>query len=190
MITKEQFAEAAQLLGVEVAVIKAVTEVESSGSGFLTTGEPVILFEPHIFWRELKKRGINPYNYLPHYSDILYEKWGAKPYGKSSQQHARLQRATEVNREAALCSASWGLFQILGNNHKACGCKTIQDFINEIYKGEYEHLKLFCNLVKDFGLVDELQRKDWRGFARRYNGPSYEKNNYHKKLNTAYLKYA
>lgn len=189
MITKEQFKEAADLLGVEVAVIKAVTEVESSGSGFLSTGEPVILFEPHIFWKELKKREINPHNFLPEYSDILYEKWGSKPYGKSSQQHARLQRATEVHREAALSSASWGMFQILGNNYKACGCSSVQDFINEIYKGEYEHLKLFCQFVKNNGLVDELKRKDWRGFARRYNGPAYEKNNYHKKLNTSYLKH-
>lgn len=189
MITSKQFEETAQDLGIEVAVIKAVTEVESSGTGFLSTGEPVILFEPHIFWRELKKRGINPNDHLPEYSDILYQKWGAKPYGKSSQQHARLQRAAEIHREAALCSASWGMFQILGNNHKACGCETIQDFINKIYKDDHEHLKLFAAFVKNNGLVDELKRKDWAGFARRYNGPAYEKNNYHKKLNTAFLKH-
>lgn len=189
MITTKQFEEAAQLLGVEVAVIKAVTEVESSGSGFLSDGQPVILFEPHILWRELKKREINPYNFLPEYSDVLYEKWGTKPYGKPSQQHARLQRATQIHREAALASCSWGLFQILGNNYKACGCASVQDFINEIYKGEYEHLKLFIAFVKNNGLADELQRKDWEGFAKRYNGPSYAKNNYHKKLNAAYLKH-
>lgn len=189
MITGQQFKDSADLLGVEVAAIKAVAEVESGGSGFLSTGEPVILFEPHIFWRELKKREINPHFFEAGNEDILYEYWGKHPYGKSSEQHARLQRAVAINREAALCSASWGKFQVLGNNYKACGCATIQEFINAMYKDEGEHLRLFCNLIKSFGLVQALKDRDWRKFARSYNGPSYEKNNYHKRLNTTYLKH-
>ncbi len=40
-------------LGVELAVVKAVYEVESSGRGF-SGDKPKILFEGHIFWRQLK----------------------------------------------------------------------------------------------------------------------------------------
>lgn len=189
MITSQQYAESAATLGVETAVIKAVAEVESNGNGFLSTGEPVILFEPHVFWRELVKRGIDPLAHQPGNEDILYKKWGSRVYAKVSEQHAILKRAVEINREAALCSASWGKFQIMGFNFPSCGCATIQEFINAIYKDEGEHLRLFCNLIRSFGLVDELKKKDWREFARRYNGAAYEKNRYHLKLNTAYQKY-
>ncbi len=39
------------------------------------------------------------------------------------------------------------------------------------------------------GLGDELQRLDWAGFARRYNGPQYAKNAYDRKLDTAYRRF-
>lgn len=38
-------------------------------------------------------------------------------------------------------------------------------------------------------LVDELQRHDWAGFARGYNGAGYKRNNYDEKLRQAYNKY-
>jgi hypothetical protein len=189
MITSQQFLDSAQSLGVDVATLKAVAEVESGGSGFLSSGEPVILFEPHIFWRELKNRQIDPHQFVHGNEDILYEHWGERPYQPASKQHELLERACQIHREAALCSASWGRFQIMGFNYRLCGCKTLQEFINAIYKDEGEHLRLFCNFIKTKGLVDELRRKDWRGFAYGYNGASYEKNRYHLKLNTAYLKY-
>lgn len=190
MITSKQFEDAAAMLGVEVAAIKAVAEVESSGNGFLSTGEPVILFEPHVFWRQLKAKGINPDQVRNDTNkDILYPKWGDLPYGRPSEQHGRLKRAVDINREAALQSASWGRFQIMGYHYKACGCDTLQDFINAMYKDEGEHLRLFCNYLKNSRLDVPLKRKDWTSFARGYNGAGFEKNNYHKKLNTAYLKY-
>lgn len=37
---------------------------------------------------------------------------------------------------------------------------------------------------------NELQRKDWAGFARGYNGPGYAKNRYDIKLANAYKKYS
>jgi hypothetical protein len=190
MITSQQFKDSASLLGLEVSVIKAVAEVESGGSGFLSTGEPVILFEPHQFYRELKKRGITPEAHMNDSTrDILYKKWGEQAYGPASHQHERLERACQINREAALCAASWGKFQIMGYHYRACGCATLQDFINAMYKDEAEHLRLFCNFLQSQGLVPALKAKDWRKFAFRYNGAGYEKNNYHKRLNTCYLKY-
>jgi hypothetical protein len=30
--------------------------------------------------------------------------------------------------------------------------------------------------------MDDLRRGDWRGFAKGYNGPAYEQNDYHNKL--------
>lgn len=55
MITESQYVKCAELLNVEPAVIKAVAEVESNGEGFFN-GKPKILFEPHIFWKQLRKK--------------------------------------------------------------------------------------------------------------------------------------
>lgn len=190
MITEKQFKESAIILGVKVAAVKAVAEVESGGEGFLTTKEPTILFEPHVFWKELRKLGINPNNHTSGNEDILYPVWGSKPYGKYSQQHSRLARATKINRAAALKSASWGKFQILGANYKLAGFVSLQDFINAMYKSEDAHLMAFTNFIQQTFLDDELRALDWKGFARGYNGPLYYKNNYHGKLAVAYKKYS
>lgn len=184
MITPQQYEHAAKDIGCEVACIKAVEEVESKGSGFLADGKPMILFEPHIFWKELRKRGITPV-----VSDICYPKWLTKPYGKYSEQHGKLERAAKIHREAALSSCSWGKFQIMGFNYKMCECSTLQDFINAMYKNEGEHLRLFVNYIQSAYLDDELREKDWEGFARQYNGAAYAKNRYDIKLAEAYNKY-
>src|SRR5690606_34593899 len=47
----------ANRLGLSVATIKAVNEVESSGRGFNVDGNPKILFEGHVFWKQLEKAG-------------------------------------------------------------------------------------------------------------------------------------
>lgn len=184
MITEKQYENSAKRIGCKVAAVKAVTEVESKGSGFLKTGFPKILFEPHIFWKELRKKGLTP-----EVSDICYPVWKTKPYGTVESQPARLDKAVKINREAALMSASWGLFQIMGFNYKACGCKTIQEFVNRMMKSEDEQLELFTTYIINSNLDDELINEDWTGFARGYNGASYAKNNYHTKLKTAFLKY-
>ena len=50
-LQESDFIEAANLLNCEVEAVKAVAEVESSGSGFLSNGKPKILFERHYFHR-------------------------------------------------------------------------------------------------------------------------------------------
>lgn len=184
MVSEEALCKAANKIGVDVAVIKAVIEVESSGSGFLDTGEVKILFEPHIFWKELRKVGITPT-----ISDISYPRWGTRRYGRYSEQHSKLARAVSIHREAALKSASYGLFQIMGFNYRVTGCKDIQEFINKMFKDEDSQLELFTNYIINSFLDDELRELDWSGFARAYNGPSYYKYNYHGRLREAYLSF-
>jgi len=180
-ISNEAFKKAAAKIGCDIRAIKAVDKVESKGSGFLPSGEVKILFEPHVFWKELRKAGVTPI-----VSDICYLKWGTKPYGKESQQHAKLQKAVAIHRNAALMSASWGRFQIMGFNYKECGCASIQGFINKMNESEEAQLELFVNYIINSYLDDELVEKDWKGFASQYNGPLYYKNNYDGQLNTAF----
>ncbi|MBZ0126830.1 MAG: N-acetylmuramidase family protein, partial [Rhodocyclaceae bacterium] len=49
--------KAAEDLGVAVAAVMAVNEVESLGRGFLPDGRPVILFERHVMHRLLAEAG-------------------------------------------------------------------------------------------------------------------------------------
>jgi hypothetical protein len=189
MITEKAYREAAEKLSTEVAVVKAVAEVESGGNGFLSSGEPKILFEPHVFWKELRRVGIDPKIHIKGNEDILYPVWKTKPYGPTSHQHSRLERATKIHRDAALKSASWGRFQIMGYNYKLAGYPTLQDFINAMYKSEDDHLNAFLNYIRNTFLDDELREKDWKGLALGYNGKYYYINNYDKKLAAAYKKF-
>jgi len=183
-VTEQGYINAAKIIGCEVAAVKAVKEVESGGSGFLPDGQCKILFEPHIFYRELLRKGLKPV-----ISDICYPKWGTYKYGKVSEQHGRLQRAVQIDRECALKSASWGLFQICGFNYKACGCKDVQDFVTRMIESEDSQLELFATFINNSGYADELRDKRWKDFARLYNGAGFAKNKYDTKLEEAYKKY-
>ena len=183
-LTEEDYQYAASIIGCEVAVIKAVSFVESGGrSGFLKDGKtPKILFEGHWFHKLTKGRFTTPEN-----ANISYPRWIRKYYNQD--QHKRLQKAVELDRDAALKSASWGKFQIMGFNYKIAGYDTLQDFINAMYKNEVSQLVAFVNFVRHRRLDDDLRRLDWQGFAYGYNGAGYAQNKYDEKLEKAYLKY-
>ncbi|MDB5205145.1 MAG: putative phage-related protein [Flavisolibacter sp.] len=188
MISEKQFADSAKTLNVEVAAIKAIAEVESSGEGLLADGKPKILFEPHIFWKQLRAKGIEPSMFMEENPDILYPKWKSGAYGPVSKQHDRLERASKINKEAAQLSASWGKFQIMGFNWKACGAASLQQFVDDM-NSEDGHLLRFTHYILSSHLDDELRTHDWAGFALAYNGPLYRRNNYDTKLKAAYTKF-
>jgi hypothetical protein len=52
-LTDLQIIEQAKKLGVEVAALKSVIQVECKGSGFNNDGTPVILFERHVMRQRL-----------------------------------------------------------------------------------------------------------------------------------------
>ena len=182
---------AAKALKCDVAAIKAVAEVESSGGGFLTDGSVKILFEGHQFYKFTKGA------YATSHPTICYKTWTTKYYTKGPNadvrgagELARLAEAIALNRTAALLSASYGKFQIMGFNFAICGFVTVDDFYNAMQVSEAEHLMAFCNYIKGNALDDELRMRKWADFALRYNGPGYKKNQYDTKLANAYKKYA
>jgi len=189
MISQSDFRNIATSLGIEPATIMAVAEVEAPRGGFDEQGQLTVLFEPHIFWKELRKRNINPFPLQVRYPDLLSPVWNKKLYGKFSVQWQKIERAKAINEEAALCSASYGAFQIMGFNHRLCGFDSVFNFVQELQKGEVNQLQAFCNFIKSKFLDDELRNKDWSGFALSYNGRGYKLNQYDMKLKKAYQKY-
>lgn len=186
-ISEEDIAECAAELEIEPALINAVIKVESSGSGFLSDGRPKILFEGHIFWDLLIKKGKKPQDYATAHPDIVYPSWTKKYYSsKMSDEYKRLDKAVLIDEDSAYQSASWGLFQIMGMNYKKAGFETVHDFVAAQKESETSQLKSFINFIKNEDLITYLKKYDWRGFALRYNGKGYEANNYHTKLEKAY----
>lgn len=184
----------------ELASVKAVNEVESSGKGFLVSGQPRILFEGHVFWRELVKRNINPQTLLkPGVEDVLYESWTKKYYKGGAAEYTRLDKAAGLAdnplvHDAAYCSASWGAFQIMGFHYQKLGFSSIDQFTADMFKNEREHLNAFGKFlsVSSFSgkkLLDWLSEKNWAKFAEGYNGSGFRQNKYDLKLLTAYKKY-
>ncbi|HEY7751970.1 MAG TPA: N-acetylmuramidase family protein [Ignavibacteriaceae bacterium] len=189
LLSEKDLKDLADELGIELAAIKAVNEVESSGRGFLTSGKPKILFEGHIFWSQLKKHGLNPQNFVTGNEDILYPKWTKEFYKGGEKEYDRLNRAKAIHESAALESASWGLFQIMGFHFEILGYNSVQEYVDSMYISEGNHLKAFGKFIQSQGLVRHLKNKDWAKFAKGYNGAGYKLNKYDEKLAAAYKKY-
>lgn len=190
-LSENDFIKIAKRLDVDVATVKAVQEVETAGrGGFFALLKPAILFEGHIFWSELKKRGIDPNKYSVSDSDICYPKWDKKKYSGGIKEYNRLSKAMKINIEAALSSCSWGMFQIMGFNHKSCEKDNVYTFVKDMYDSEYEQLNLFAAFVENNNLVKYLKSHNWDEFAKRYNGSGYKANKYDTKLASAYKKYS
>lgn len=173
--------ECAKRLGCEKAAIMAVAKVESNGCGFYEDGFPRILFEGHLFSKLTKGKfdASNP--------TISYPKWTKQFYGKTdAEERARLEAAVKLDRTAALMSCSWGTFQILGQNFALCGCKTVQQFVNQMCTDAKTHLLMFTEFIINSRLDDELRDKRFTDFARLYNGPAYAANSYDVKIQKAY----
>ncbi|EPF74612.1 N-acetylmuramidase family protein [Acinetobacter rudis] len=188
-LTTEQIETQAVSLGISVPALRAVIEVECKGSGFNSDQTPVILFERHVFRQRLiaNNKAQTAEKAMRERPDLCNKTAGG--YGLYSAQHGRLNAATQYHRDSALESASWGLGQVMGYHWKSLGYPNLQNFINAMYRDEASQLDAMCRYIKVNNLVKALQNKDWKAFARGYNGPTYAKNQYDVKLANAYKKW-
>ena len=165
-LTAAEISAAAARMNCEDAAVRAVLKVESRGRGFSDSGLPIILYEPHVFSRLTGNRfdATNP--------NVSYKTWKEKPYPATQEgRYAQLAEAYDLNPEAAVSAASWGLFQILGQNFKACGFGSATAFVLDMAKSEARMLAAFEQFVRSNNILDDLQTKNWAEFARVYNGP-------------------
>ena len=189
-LTENEIQSQAKALGIEAAALKAVIEVECKGSGFNADGTPVILFERHVFRQRLIANGKAAIadKAIRKRPDLCNKSVGG--YGLYSAQHGRLNAAAQYHRASALESASWGIGQVMGYHWKALGYSSLQAFINAMYKDEASQLDAMCRYIKVNCLINVLKNKDWKAFARGYNGTAYAKNSYDVKLGNAYEKWS
>lgn len=187
------YKKAAQSLGIDEASVKAVASVESSGVGFIKDSQgnfiPKILFERHIMFKRLRDfTPIKSADMAVKYPDIVNPTPGG--YKGGLAEHDRLDRATKIDRNTALESASWGAYQILGLHWKALGFNSVQEFVNQAYT-EDGQLDLFVRFVKASpNVLKALKAKDWAAVAKAYNGPNYAINKYDLRMKEAYEKFS
>jgi hypothetical protein len=182
-ITNKAYQEAADDLGCDVAAVKAVAEVESAGAGFLASGRVKILLEGHVFHKLTKGK------YDSSHPTISYPKWTKQFYIGGEGEYRRFNEAFALDPNAAMKACSWGKFQIMGYNFSACGFDSVAEYVDAMKESEDEHLEAFIDYCKSDGLAKYLKSHSWAAFAKAYNGPGYQRNEYDKRLQAAYKKH-
>lgn len=170
----------ARALSVHPAELWTVLQVETRGCGFFADRRPVILFERHIFSRRTKGR------FDAQAPDLSNPQAGG--YAGGVAEYERLERALALDAPAALMSASWGLGQVMGFHAEDLGYGSVEQFVRRMMASEDEQLGALAAFIQKNGLARPLQNHDWATFAKGYNGPAYAKNQYDKKLASAYLR--
>lgn len=210
---------AANKLGVDIASVRAVASVESKGNGLFSDGRPVILYERHIFYRELLNKrnkeakariekenpnvignalAIIAANELRTIKNELDKLAIQNPticntraggYLGGVKEYDRLEKAKAIDEECALRSCSWGAFQVMGFHAEFLGFKNVFEMV-EYNKTDAGQLDTFVRFIqKNPSLLKALKAKDWANFARLYNGPAYAKNQYDVKMAAAFNLY-
>lgn len=187
-LSYDDFDRVAMRLRCEPEALMAVVRVETPSPhvGDSVHG-PLILNERHWFYKLSGNYPVSrDYPELSSRTAGGYCK-GSNWTARQDCEHRKLrQKMTIYNgacREAALMSVSMGLFQVMGFNHAIIGYHSVERMWEDaLKKDDNIDLIWFVEFIKSRHLDDELRTKDWRSFARQYNGPAYSKNNYDTKL--------
>ncbi|MDE7033315.1 MAG: N-acetylmuramidase family protein, partial [Muribaculaceae bacterium] len=113
ILTERDYEEVAAELGVEVAAIKAVVEIEAGKAhqGFWDEGKPVINFDLTVFRRMAKRNKVGLGKYGRSHA-VVFARPDARRYGsQQAAQQARLDAAMEIDSLTAIQGTFWGMFQ-------------------------------------------------------------------------------
>jgi hypothetical protein len=181
-LSEPGFERAVERLDVDAASLWALIAVETNGFGYLADRRPKILFERHVFhWRTGGRFENHPEICSPQRGGYL---GGAAEYD-------RLARAIELDRTAALESASWGLPQLMGHHAMRLGYVGVEDMVARFGEGEDEQLDGAVRfLTANRALWAALRARDWTNVAYHYNGAAYAEHGYHTRLDQAYTECA
>jgi N-acetylmuramidase len=179
--TREGILAVLDTLNLKLPQLLAVVTVETSGCGCLADRRPTILFERHIFSRQTGGK------FDAKYPAISNRTPGG--YAQAVAEYNRLAEAAQLDRTAALKSASWGLGQVMGFNFQKAGCDSVEAMVQKNMESEDEQLMAMAKFLKASGLDRPLAAQDWTSFARGYNGPDFARNLYDAKLAAAFQRY-
>lgn len=192
LLQQRSLVAAADRLGLELATVMAVNEVESLGEGFLANGKPSILFERHVMHRRLGMARLPEDEvaaFLVSHPNLVNPRPGG--YAGGGAEHQRLANARLIDDDCALESTSWGAFQVMGYHAERLGYASVQDFTQRMAMNENEQFEAFVRFIEaDPALHKALKARKWAVFAKGYNGPAYQRNLYDTRLERAYERHA
>lgn len=191
-LTEQDFEEVAAELGVDVAAIKAVVDIEAGNAhrGFHAPGKPLINFDLSVFRKMAQRNRVNLSKYSRSHA-VVFSRPNISRYGsQQAAQQARLDAARTIHPLSAIQGTFWGMFQLGGFNWSKCGAESAEHFVELMSRSERDQLELFANFIKNTGLLKYLKAHNWSAFARGYNGPSYAARGYHTRLARSYAKHS
>lgn len=191
-LTEQDYARVARELGVEVASIKAVVEIETGRTrrGFNADKTPIVNFNIKVFTTMTRRHKVKLSDYTKTHP-LVFSGLAVSRFGTpQAAEHARLDEAMKIDSVCAIEGTFWGMFQIGGFNWKRCETSSPFEFMELMSRSERDQLDLFAAFLRNSGLLKHLRNKDWAAFARGYNGPTYAKHAYHTRLAAAYRKYS
>lgn len=167
----------------------AVVEAESNGVPFTKVdgrNVPLVRIEGHYFDRLVpasKQKQARA-------AGLASPKAGVVKNPKSQADRYRMfQLMCDIDKDAAIMSCSWGVGQVMGVHWQKLGFGSASEFHTFIMSGLRSQVEVMVRFIENAGLIDELKRQDWAGFARIYNGPRYRDNKYDTKMAAAYARY-
>jgi murein DD-endopeptidase MepM/ murein hydrolase activator NlpD len=168
-ITAAEWQGAADLIGCEPEVLKAIAEVESGGRyAFWRLNKadgkniPAILYERHCFSTETKRMfdkdhpdisWPTPYVSKKALGEKNFKMSDGKVdaddvYSSYASSYLRLINAYRLDATAALKSCSWGKFQILGTNYNLCGTATPAAFVKQMCTSDAAQIGLLAEFIR------------------------------------------
>lgn len=194
-LTDADFTVFASSMNLPVGHVKGVRKVEAPRGPFTDDGIPTALYERHVAYRNAKDRKGLAVKRPDLFRSIGY---GPGGYGAYSAQFGKVVEACAYDPEAAFAGASWGAFQVLGENARALGYKDPFDMVMTLRESEAAHLDCFRRFIEwkrhyrtNRPLIEHLREcrpgdpDSCIPFVEGYNGIGFRKFGYHEKLAVA-----
>lgn len=167
------YSRAAMALDVPVSRIMAITAIESSGETFWVVDNRLEVprrFEAHWFGKLTGYRfnGVAP--------DLSCVNWQPELAAKTRAGAIdQVRRACDLDMKAALCSTSWGAFQVMGFHWHDLGYPGVVEFVGSMSShGDNGQMDAFVRFVdRNDRLQHALRIGDWDTVENLYNGGGY-----------------
>ena len=208
MISQTQFIESAQSLKIHPAVLAGIIHIESGNRGFwqrpsnmpaqselisIPDNVPVVLFERHVFARLTDNKYTSSHPTLSSITPGGYAT-GRTLAERGIREYLRILQAAQLNEDAAISAASWGVGQVLGRHWKLVNTDSPAHFRSMMEESEARQLEIVVRFLERSGILTVMQRpindQFWTTLAGRYNGRNYATHRYHTRLREASEKYA
>ncbi len=124
--------EVTKPFGIDPYFTYAVGTVESNNIPFLSNGSPIVRFEKHVFLRQLKKHKA-PMSMIDRANKLKGSNFNTLVSAMSIEDKiaamSTVESALELDDYCAMLATSYGIFQIMGFNHKSAGYDTVSSFV-------------------------------------------------------------